>query len=126
MPRKWLALALAIVIAAGVLGIFGSRGGSSPAQEAPVQEEPGALEPVTAGNAEELLDKLTTEQKVGQLFFVRPEALDPNRTPEEMEDPAGPASPRQTPPCRIPSSNTPWGASSSSGRTWNPRTSCPS
>ena len=90
MPRKWLALALAIVIAAGVLGIFGSRGGSSPAQEAPVQEEPGALEPVTAGNAEELLDKLTTEQKVGQLFFVRPEALDPNRTPEEAEDPAGP------------------------------------
>lgn len=90
MPRKWLALALAIVIAAGVLGILGSRGGSSPAQEAPVQEEPGALEPVTAGNAEELLDKLTTEQKVGQLFFVRPEALDPNRTPEEMEDPAGP------------------------------------
>ena len=90
MPRKWLALALAIVIAAGVLGIFGSRGGSSPAQEAPVQEEPGALEPVTAGNAEELLDKLTTEQKVGQLFFVRPEALDPNRTPEEVADPAGP------------------------------------
>lgn len=90
MPRKWLALALAIVIAAGVLGIFGSRGGSSPAQEAPVQEEPGALEPVTAGNAEELLDKLTTEQKVGQLFFVRPEALDPNRTPEEAEDPASP------------------------------------
>lgn len=90
MPRKWLALALAIVIAAGVLGIFGSRGGSSPAQEAPVQEEPGALEPVTAGNAEELLDKLTTEQKVGQLFFVRPEALGPNRTPEEAEDPAGP------------------------------------
>ena len=90
MPRKWLALALAIVIAAGVLGILGSRGGSSPAQEAPVQEEPGALEPVTAGNAEELLDKLTTEQKVGQLFFVRPEALDPNRTPEEAEDPAGP------------------------------------
>lgn len=88
MPRKWLALA--IVIAAGVLGIFGSRGGSSPAQEAPVQEEPGALEPVTAGNAEELLDKLTTEQKVGQLFFVRPEALDPNLTPEEAEDPAGP------------------------------------
>ena len=66
MPRKWLALALAIVIAAGVLGILGSRGGSSPAQEAPVQEEPGALEPVTAGNAEELLDKLTTEQKVGK------------------------------------------------------------
>lgn len=90
MPRKWLALALAIVIAAGVLGILGSRGGASPAQEAPVQEEPGALEPVTAGNAEELLDKLTTEQKVGQLFFVRPEALDPNRTPEEAEDPAGP------------------------------------
>lgn len=90
MPRKWLALALAIVIAAGVLGILGSRGGSSPAQEAPVQEEPGALEPVTAGNAEELLDKLTTEQKVGQLFFVRPEALDPNRTLEEAEDPAGP------------------------------------
>ena len=58
MPRKWLALALAIVIAAGVLGIFGSRGGSSPAQEAPVQEEPGALEPVTAGNAEDQLLQL--------------------------------------------------------------------
>ncbi len=30
MPRKWLALALAIVIAAGVLGIFGGRGGPPP------------------------------------------------------------------------------------------------
>ena len=41
MPRKWLALALAIVIAAGVLGILGSRGGASPAQEAPVRRSQG-------------------------------------------------------------------------------------
>ena len=126
MPRKWLALALAIVIAAGVLGILGSRGGSSPAQEAPVQEEPGALEPVTAGNAEELLDKLTTEQKVGQLFFVRPEALDPNRTPEEAEDPAGPGVTQADPALQNTLQQYPVGGFVlSSGRTWNPRTSCP-
>ena len=35
---------------------------------APIQEEPGAVEPVTAGNAEELLAKLTVQEKVGQLF----------------------------------------------------------
>lgn len=89
MSRKWIALLLgiAVVLIIGAAVILANRNQPTPSQDPPVQEEPGALEPVTAGNAEELLDKLTTEQKVGQLFFVRPEALDPSLSPEVVEDP---------------------------------------
>lgn len=79
MKWKWILCAL---LAFALLAGCGKE-----EDPAPLQEEPGAMEPVTAGNAQELLDKLTTEQKVAQLFFVRPDALDLSLTAETREDP---------------------------------------
>lgn len=79
MKWKWILCAL---LAFALLAGCGKE-----EDPAPLQEEPGAMEPVTAGNAQELLDKLTTEQKVAQLFFVRPDALDLSLTAEAREDP---------------------------------------
>jgi len=39
--------------------------------------------------AEALLEKMTDEEKVGQLFLVRPDALDPDLTPAEINDASG-------------------------------------
>lgn len=65
MKWKWM------VCAALLAGLLCSCGAKE-AEEPPVQEEPGIMEQVTAGNAEELLSKLSTEEKVGQLFLVKP------------------------------------------------------
>lgn len=65
MKGKWI---LCAALMAGLLCGCGAK----EAEEPPVQEEPGAIEPVTAGSAQELLDKLTTQEKVGQLFLVQP------------------------------------------------------
>ena len=48
MKWKWI---LCAVLMAGLLCSCGKK------EEPPIQEEPGAVEPVTAGNAEELLAK---------------------------------------------------------------------
>ena len=50
-----------------------------PAASAPTTAAPTAA-PLTAAD-------LTLEEKVGQLFLVRPDALDPARTPQQIEDP---------------------------------------
>lgn len=50
-----------------------------PAASAPPTAAPTAA-PLTAAD-------LTLEEKVGQLFLVRPDALDPARTPQQIEDP---------------------------------------
>ena len=50
-----------------------------PAASAPPTSAPTAA-PLTAAD-------LTLEEKVGQLFLVRPDALDPARTPQQIEDP---------------------------------------
>lgn len=51
------------------------------------QIEPGEEEKKNEEDpSESLADGLTLEQKVGQLFIVRPDALDPNLTAEEVSD----------------------------------------
>ena len=50
-----------------------------PAASAPPTAAPTAA-PLTAAD-------LTLAEKVGQLFLVRPDALDPARTPQQIEDP---------------------------------------
>ena len=65
-----------LILLAAVLAVLAAGCGAAESSDVPFQEEPGAVEPLTAGNAEELLEKMSTEQKVGQLFLVRPEALD--------------------------------------------------
>lgn len=82
MKRKIL-----IPLLAAVLAVLAAGCGADKSSGHPFQEEPGAVEPLTAGNAEELLAKMSTEQKVGQLFLVRPEALDLTLTPQQREHP---------------------------------------
>lgn len=76
-----------LILLAAVLAVLAAGCGGEKSSSHPFQEEPGAVEPLTAGNAEELLAKMSTEQKVGQLFLVRPEALDLTLTPQQREDP---------------------------------------
>ena len=76
LKQKWVLPALAGLIVVRVvficlLGRQGSVGGEADF----FQEEPGEVEQTTAGNAEALLAKLSTEQKVGQLFLILPDAL---------------------------------------------------
>lgn len=79
---QWKQLFCAALLAALLCGC-----GAKEAPESPAQEEPGAMEPVTAGSAQELLDQLSTQEKVGQLFLVRPDALDLSLTTQQLEDP---------------------------------------
>lgn len=81
MKWKWI---LCAVLMAGLLCSCGKK------EEPPIQEEPGAVEPVTAGNAEELLAKLTVQEKVGQLFLISPDALDTTQPPQQRQDPNQP------------------------------------
>lgn len=76
LKQKWVLPALAglIVVMVVVICLLGRQG--SGGEEADFfQEEPGEVEQTTAGNAEALLAKLSTEQKVGQLFLILPDAL---------------------------------------------------
>lgn len=76
LKQKWVLPALAglIVIMVVVICLLG-RQGSGGGEADFFQEEPGEVEQTTAGNAEALLAKLSTEQKVGQLFLILPDAL---------------------------------------------------
>lgn len=40
----------------------------------------------TQTKAEKLLDSMTLEEKIGQLFIIRPDALQPNLTPDQIND----------------------------------------
>ena len=60
--------------------------GPEPAEDGPdPQPEP---EPVSepAQDAAAILARMTTVEKVGQLFLIRPESLDPGITPEQVND----------------------------------------
>lgn len=76
LKQKWVLPALAglIVVMVVVICLLG-RQGSGGGEADFFQEEPGEVEQTTAGNAEALLAKLSTEQKVGQLFLILPDAL---------------------------------------------------
>lgn len=76
LKQKWVLPALAglIVVMVVVICLIG-RQGSGGGEADFFQEEPGEVEQTTAGNAEALLAKLSTEQKVGQLFLILPDAL---------------------------------------------------
>ena len=76
LKQKWGLPALAglIVVMVVVICLLG-RQGSGGGEADFFQEEPGEVEQTTAGNAEALLAKLSTEQKVGQLFLILPDAL---------------------------------------------------
>lgn len=82
LKQKWAIPALAglIVVMVVVICLLGRQGSGGGGEEGFFQEEPGEVEQTTAGNAEALLAKLSTEQKVGQLFLIQPDALAEEQT----------------------------------------------
>ena len=100
---RWMKLSLAALLALSLLAgcsltAPGAASSSStqgepsasapkPAASEPPQAEP---EPSTPEDAVSLrLQNMTLREKVGQLFLVRPDALDASQTDEQIEDPSG-------------------------------------
>lgn len=76
--RRGLAAFLALWLLA-LTGCGAPAAGPAPTARPAASAAPTAA-PLTAAD-------LTLEEKVGQLFLVRPDALDPARTPQQIEDP---------------------------------------
>ncbi|QAT41975.1 glycoside hydrolase family 3 protein [Aminipila luticellarii] len=57
---------------------------------APSEEKPDSINKAPAdeplSNAEQVLQGMTLEEKIGQLFIIRPDSLDPNLTPEQISN----------------------------------------
>lgn len=88
--NRWIKISIALVI---ILSMFTGCSQTSPetTPQAQPEEAPSsspADEPTPAADALELtLQQMTLEEKVGQLFIVRPDALDLTLTPEQIKDP---------------------------------------
>lgn len=77
---------LAAFLALWLLALTGC--GAPAADPAPTARPAASAPPTAAPTAAPLTAAdLTLEEKVGQLFLVRPDALDPARTPQQIEDP---------------------------------------
>lgn len=77
---------LAAFLALWLLALTGC--GAPAADPAPTARPEASAPPTAAPTAAPLTAAdLTLEEKVGQLFLVRPDALDPARTPQQIEDP---------------------------------------
>lgn len=77
---------LAAFLALWLLALTGC--GAPAADPAPTARPVASAAPTAAPTAAPLTAAdLTLEEKVGQLFLVRPDALDPARTPQQIEDP---------------------------------------
>lgn len=64
-------------------------GGNDPTPEptptpTPIPDDPKPDDEPTVQSPEQLLAAMTLEEKIGQLFIVRPESLDPTLTPEQV------------------------------------------
>ena len=53
---------------------------------APPEDTDDSQDPQPLSRAEVLLSEMTLEQKVGQLFLIRPDSLDPGLTPDQVND----------------------------------------
>ena len=74
-----------------VLGCAGCQptGGNDPTPEptptpTPIPDDPSPDDESTVKKPEQLLAAMTLEEKIGQLFIIRPESLDPTLTPEQV------------------------------------------
>ena len=74
-----------------VLGCAGCQptGGNDPTPEptptpTPIPDDPSPDDESTVQKPEQLLAAMTLEEKIGQLFIIRPESLDPTLTPEQV------------------------------------------
>ena len=101
--NRWIKISIALVI---ILSMFTGcsqtlpettppqarpEEASSPTPAAePAQTEPAQLPSETPRTYDELelaLQQMTLEEKVGQMFIIRPDALDLTQTPEQIKDP---------------------------------------
>ena len=74
-----------------VLGCAGCQptGGNDPTPEptptpTPTPDDPKPDDEPTVQSPEQLLAAMTLEEKIGQLFIIRPESLDPTLAPEQV------------------------------------------
>ena len=74
-----------------VLGCAGCQptGGNDPTPEptptpTPIPDDPKPGDEPTVQSPEQLLAAMTLEEKIGQLFIIRPESLDSTLTPEQV------------------------------------------
>ena len=74
-----------------VLGCAGCQptGGNDPTPEptptpTPIPDDPSPDDESTVQKPEQLLAAMTLEEKIGQLFIIRPESLEPTLTPEQV------------------------------------------
>lgn len=91
---------LSAFIAALALLLLVACGTADPVPVPTTEPSPGSAEIIIAPSdtpdvsggdtaadpAQTLLDSMTLEQKVGQLFIIRPESLDTGLTPEQVHD----------------------------------------
>lgn len=91
MKPSSLKAILSLLLSAGLLaGCSGSATEVSPA----IQPSP---HPVQTWDVESLMAGMSLREKVGQLFLVRPDALDPAQTQEEIDDSDAPGVKELTP-----------------------------
>ena len=97
--KKLISIILCAALALAALTACGSTAAPTPTAE-PVQTAAPTLEPTPEPTAEpaptpeptpesvtDPLVQMTLEEKVGQLFIIRPDALDLTQTPEQIKDP---------------------------------------
>lgn len=85
--RCWGPLAALVLLLAGCAVQPASSQQSAVQEPAPVTAAPPRATPEPAGDAiQAMVDTLSLRQKVGQLFMVRPDALDPTLSQQEIDD----------------------------------------
>lgn len=87
-PKGLLALAAGLLVPVLLGGCAGDPAAGKGTRPAPVPTATPApaSQARPADAARRLLETMTLREKVGQLFFVRPDALDPTLTQEEIDD----------------------------------------
>lgn len=97
--KKLISIILCAALALAALTACGSTAAPTPTAEpvqtaAPTPEatpeptaEPAPTPEPTPESVTDPLVQMTLEEKVGQLFIIRPDALDLTQTPEQIKDP---------------------------------------
>ncbi len=91
MKPSSLKAILSLLLSAGLLA---GCSGSAPEVSQTIQPSP---QPVQTWDVESLMAGMSLREKVGQLFLVRPDALDPSQTQEETDDSDAPGVKELTP-----------------------------
>lgn len=95
LPLRLYSLFLSMILLTACAGVPESTEPSSSTEatvptQAPTQTSTQPPETKPADPLEALLDRMTLREKVGQLFIVRPDALDPSLSAEQIDDSSAP------------------------------------